>query len=260
MNDLSARSGAGDAGVLRRLARIGRDLLRSLRMEATRAVGHYRRRPLVARYLADHEVRKLNIGCGGNALPGWLNGDIRPRGDGVIYLDATESLPLPDASVHYVFSEHLVQDLTYPELQRFLAEQARVLVPGGRIRISGPDLMQVVLTFGAEPDSLAARYRKWAIAHHFKWADGEFASFTVNQLFEQCRGFVPDRDTLRHALSVAGFVDIITQRVGRSDDPALRDLERHGTALGDEAMNEFETVVLEATKSPARNRPSASAA
>src|SRR5512146_1023223 len=36
------------------------------------------RRRVVAAYLATHSVRKLQIGCGGNLLSGWLNSDLNP--------------------------------------------------------------------------------------------------------------------------------------------------------------------------------------
>jgi hypothetical protein len=59
-----------------------------------------------------------------------------------------------------------------------------------------------------------------------------------------------DQQTLRRILEDAGFVDIVRWEPGESGDPALRGVESHGRALGDEDVNRFETLVLEGTRSP----------
>jgi hypothetical protein len=53
---------------------------------------------------------------------------------------------------------------------------------------------------------------------------------------------------LRDSLATAGFTDIRRYPVGRSDDPALNDIEQHGRNMDSREMIEFETMVLEAAK------------
>jgi hypothetical protein len=76
---------------------------------------------------------KLHLGCGDNVLPGWLNSDYYPRSDSVLHLDATAPLPLPDASLDYVFSEHMIEHLSSADGMRMLRECHRVLRPGGKV-------------------------------------------------------------------------------------------------------------------------------
>jgi hypothetical protein len=49
---------------------------------------------LLSEYLKSHEIKKLQIGCGSNALAGWLNSDYYPRSKSVFHLDATKSFPI----------------------------------------------------------------------------------------------------------------------------------------------------------------------
>ena len=94
--------------------------------------------------MRDNTVRKVQLGAGGSRLKGWLNTDIEPGADGLAYLDATKRFPLDDGSVHYIFSEHVIEHLTYDEGKSMLAEAYRVLAAGGRMRVSTPDLMQFI--------------------------------------------------------------------------------------------------------------------
>ena len=95
---------------------------------------------LVRDYLRQHGPKKLHLGCGQNAIPGWLNTDYYPRRQDILHLDATKPFPLPAESFDYVFSEHMIEHITYHDGLTMLKESRRVLKPGGRIRISTPDL------------------------------------------------------------------------------------------------------------------------
>ena len=60
------------------------------------------------------KVRKLQLGAGGNNVPGWLNTDI-DVGSNQAYVDATKPFPFSDGSINYVFSEHVIEHLTYEQ-------------------------------------------------------------------------------------------------------------------------------------------------
>jgi len=76
-----------------------------------------RRHERVETYLRSHSVRKLQLGTGSNVYEGWLNTDIvdYKRENEVVYLDATKPFPLPDAAFDFVFSEHMIEHMTYPD-------------------------------------------------------------------------------------------------------------------------------------------------
>ena len=101
-----------------------------------------------------HQTRKVQLGAGSSRLEGWLNTDIEP-GDGLAYLDATKPFPFEDDSVHYIFSEHLIEHLTYDEGKAMMAEAHRVLAPGGKMRISTPNLTRFIELFDKTPSEEA---------------------------------------------------------------------------------------------------------
>ncbi len=100
------------------------------------------RKKEVARYLASHKVAKLQVGCGIYRLEGWLNTDLvtNYRTGNPIYLDVGKPFPMPDSSFDYVYSEHTVEHLTYPQATNILKECFRIMKPGGIIRIATPNL------------------------------------------------------------------------------------------------------------------------
>ena len=93
---------------------------------------------------ADRPIKRLQIGCGPRAVPGWINAD-RCAGPGVdLCGDLRDGLPLPDACMDYAVAMHVLQDLPWPALPGVLAELRRVLVPGGTLRLGLPDLDRAI--------------------------------------------------------------------------------------------------------------------
>jgi predicted SAM-dependent methyltransferase len=208
-----------------------------------------RRRNQIDAYVRQHDVRKLHLGAGENIQPGWLNTELhdygRPRE--LVYLDARRPFPLPDASFDFVFSEHMLEHLSYAEGLDCLRECRRVLRPGGRIRIATPSLERLARLYDPEVSDVQRRYIRWAVDSFVPDADAPLPGFVVNNFMHAWgHRFIYDRATLRHALGAAGFVDVEEHRIGESADAALAGLERH---LGAEAdFNEYETLVLEARR------------
>lgn len=104
--------------------------------------GFHRNRRIGA-YLNNNPIAKLQIGCGPNLLPGWLNTDISLEDckQGAVYMNVGEPFPLPDESIDYVYSEHLFEHLTYAQAVNMLRECHRVMKPNGVMRISTPNLV-----------------------------------------------------------------------------------------------------------------------
>jgi predicted SAM-dependent methyltransferase len=219
------------------------------RQRLRQALGRFQRRRRIDAYLRTHHVRKLQLGTGGNVRDGWLNTDIHDfrRTGEVVYMDAREAFPLPGVSFDLVYSEHMLEHLSYGDGQRCLRECLRVLRPGGRIRVATPSLERLIRLYDPELSDVQRRYLRWSIDEFVPHADAPLPGFVLNNFLRDWgHEFVYDTQTLRQALEAAGFVDVEEHRVGESDDPRLAGLERHLAEAPD--LNEYETIVLEARR------------
>src|SRR4029453_18710195 len=147
--------------------------------------------------------------------------------------------PLPDASFDLVFSEHVIEHLTYAEGQHCLRESLRVLKPGGGIPCATPSLERLASLDDAQPTELQRRYVDWAVETLEPETDARLPGVVVNNFFRSWgHRFIYDPQTLRHALAEAGFVDIEGQRVGELEQRLAEAPE----------LNEYETFALEARR------------
>jgi len=212
-----------------------------MRHALRRLLGRLRRRRQIQRYLRDQGARKLQLGAADKPLSGWLNTDLHDYGRGeLVYLDARRRFPLPDAAFDAVYSEHMLEHLSYADGQRCLRECFRVLRPGGTIRIATPSLERLAQLY--DGGELRERYVRWAAETLEPELHAPLPGAVINNFFRSWgHAFIYDPQTLRHALERAGFVDIEERTVG--------ELEQH---LAEEPQfNEYETFVLEARRPPA---------
>jgi SAM-dependent methyltransferase len=222
----------------------------ALRREARRLARAPAARRSIRAYLNSHPAPRLQLGCGANLLPGWLNTDRGAHAAGATYLDAARPFPIPDESFDRVFCEHLIEHLDRESGAAMLAECARILRPGGRIRVSTPDLTVIARLLEAERggDEIAARYVHWCAEGFLPDANDDRPAPVVNQLFHGWgHRFLYDEDTLAGALRSAGFAPPSRHPYGRSDDPELDGIDSHADEDNLE-MVAFETLVLEATR------------
>lgn len=198
-------------------------------------------------YLATKAVHMLEIGAGSKDKEGWLNTDIEPAANEA-YLDASKAFPLPDESMHYVHSEHVIEHLTFDAGLVMLKESFRVLDHGGRVRIATPSLLKVVSVLQAPPTPEAAEYLAGKAAWHHLPKTAEPSAFVVNyEMHEFGHQFLYTPRLLRARLEEAGFVDIKEFGPGESDDPGLRNVEVR-PHMDFAKLNAFETFVLEGAK------------
>ena len=209
----------------------------ALRWQATRS------------YLKSHQVRRLQIGAGPNMLEGWLNTDKYPHSCKLVFLNAAKPFPFDNATFNHIFCEHLIEHLTYEQGQLMLRECLRVLKPGGRIRIATPDLETLIGLWGREKTEVQQRYIHWIVDQSLPDIGVYRESFVINNAFRNwAHQFLYDGETLQMCLQNAGFAAITRQATGESEDRVFQGIESHGLAIGDEEMNRFETMVLEATR------------
>lgn len=216
---------------------------------AQREYAAFSARKTIEHYLASTGVRKLQIGAGPNNLPGWLNTDIEPR-EGQAFLDATKPFPIPDNSLNYIYAEQVIEHLPFEGGMVMLRESHRVLAPGGKLRVATPDLRQLVALFDQDSTEPERRFMtaqlKMVGLRVVK--EPERPLFIMNMYFHAWgHRFLYDRQTLQSALESVGFRDIRFVRHSESDDPELRNVERHIYEIGSD-IDEYVTMIVQASK------------
>jgi predicted SAM-dependent methyltransferase len=230
----------------------------------------------IREYFDRATVHKLQIGAGTNPLEDWLNADLEPDSDPVIFLDALQRFPFDDETFDYVFSEHMIEHIPYTGGLFMLREARRVMKPGARIRIATPDARRIAGLLSEPIDETQRDYIRWSASVHLglysdqlsplqqrrpEWAinpahmrryfpdaSADCACFVVNNFFRSYgHQFLYDRRTLAAALLEAGFDRVEPVEPGRSADSHLDGIDAHARLIG-EASNAFETLVLEAVR------------
>jgi len=181
---------------------------------------------------------RLHIGCGQQAIQGWINIDNQalPGVDRV--LDVRRGLPFRGASA--IFAEHFLEHIGIEEGLAFLKDCRRALADFGVLRISTPNL-------------------DWVYATHYpSWPSGSSEErlrdcFQLNQAFHGWgHQFLYNRSTLEVLLKAAGFADVVFHSYGQSDIPDLNNIERHETYLD---TQELPHVLIAEASGEAREVP-----
>jgi predicted SAM-dependent methyltransferase len=159
-------------------------------------------------------VAKVQVGCGPKALlEGWCNTDIRGFAGIDQVMDATE--PWPFSGLTHVFGEHFLEHLEIDKAVDFLVHAGNSLAPGGRIRLSTPNLAWVIRThFDVGPvgeekrlaDTLRTNRAFYGWGHRFLWTT----------------------EMLTGLLATLGYEEVEVYGYGESRDPEFVNLERHG--------------------------------
>ncbi len=224
--------------------------LRQIPFDVRRALWCIGRSGDIQEYLDSHAVRKLQIGAGYNMLDGWLNVDFNPytRQPGQLYLNATRRFPFGDATFDCVFSEHMIEHIWWQDGQTMLKESHRVLKPGGKIRISTPNLASITSLLDLPRTPIKEQYLKLSTDKHIPHSIGYRPGFVINNFFwDFGHFFVYDAETLELALCTAGFADIQRWQPMQSDDPNFTGIESHQKIVGDE-VNVFESIIMQGVK------------
>jgi len=153
------------------------------------------------RRLGSQRCIRVNIGCGRNPTPGWINLDVIPH-PGVYFWDCRSGLPFSDGAVAAIYSEHFVEHLDLEsEARPFLRECLRCLQPGGVLRIVVPDAGAYLRAYSGPWETLAKM---------------QFMNAIFRQGYEHKYAY--DDETLILILRETGFPHVVVQQFGTSID------------------------------------------
>ncbi len=200
---------------------------------------------------------RLNLGCGEQRPEGWLNLDSSPgarlashpllfrllrallpqrllpaaswTGATVRWMELTKSWPLADDCASVVYSSHFLEHLELEEARLVLREAARVLGPGGRIRIVVPDLENLIESYRnerAEAPAEAALHVLTNTGFFFTPRPRTWLQYLVYKVRRRHDHLVlHDEGLLRAEFERAGFTQIARRACGDSDIPGIEDID-----------------------------------
>lgn len=175
----------------------------------------------------------VQLGCGYNPLPGWINLDAA-RGPQVdIVWDLQRGLPFSTDSCEAVFSEHVIEHLPKRDAQDLLKECRRILQPGGVLRLSTPDAERYLRSYTGDGEFL----------NHPNFTEPIDAPIDrVNMVMREGGQhlWVYDEALLSLLLRRAGFSSVARREFGRSASARMQGIDSEARA--------FESLYLEATK------------
>jgi predicted SAM-dependent methyltransferase len=118
----------------------------------------------------------LNVGCGFQHHPAWVNIDFVATGNDVIAHNLRHGLPFRDNSFEVVYHSHVLEHLPKSDAPAFLSECFRVLRPQGVMRVVIPDLEAICRLYLTAIDKATAGSQEWA--HHYNWL--------LLEMYDQC--------------------------------------------------------------------------
>jgi hypothetical protein len=132
---------------------VSRRFISSLRKEwffaLTRMYSFFslKQRAVLKRLRKANELR-INLACGQFNQSGWIGMDSSFSSRADVIWDLRKKLPLHDSSCSYLFCEHFLEHLVYPEeTELFLSECRRILRKEGILRLILPDTKKFAVAY-----------------------------------------------------------------------------------------------------------------
>jgi predicted SAM-dependent methyltransferase len=224
------------------------DFVKTFRPIAEFFVSHDpRRRFRVKRYLRTHETAKLQLGSGGNIMQDWLNTDKSVVGclAGSVYMNVGKRFLLPDNSVDYIYTEHMIEHINYPQVKNMLSECYRVMKPNGVIRIATPDLKFLENLYQNPDKDNNKQYIAWAANKENLPLNPVYVVNHFHTSWEH--KIIYDFDALAALLTESGFKNCCQCEMSKSNHEPLNNIEWHFNTMPYDLCC-LETMIIEAKK------------
>jgi predicted SAM-dependent methyltransferase len=167
---------------------------------------------------------KLNLGCGGNLLYGYLNigfEDGRPDSDIYLNHDLSKSIPANDNSVDVIYNCHFLEHLNYQEGIQFLCNSHLAMKEGAIMRILVPDLELWCIKYLQHDRAFLDDYRNSYLGDSYPTD----ASIFMGMLHNHGHKMGWDYETLEYWLHKIGFRNIQQTKYRESLLPDIDKLE-----------------------------------
>lgn len=147
---------------------------------------------------------KLHLGCGKRLVAGWLNIDVKGSDFDVDL--ASPPLPWRDESFEAIVSQQVIEHLDLQlELLPLFRDLFRMMIPGGQIWLSCPDMEKVCRSYLEDKGKVL--YEDASLRGGIVLPDGMPFQHYINDIFHQDGSHrnLFDFDLLSWALAQAGF-------------------------------------------------------
>jgi len=136
---------------------------------------------------------RLNLGCGNDIMPGWVN--IDAYNDQADVKANIEKLPYGNDTVDEILASHVIEHFHFMAGFDVLLEWKRVLKPGGKLIVETPDFLASCKDFVAADEG-------WRVQLY-----GQF--FATPWIPGQTHYFLYTETQLRGTLDQCGYKDIV---------------------------------------------------
>jgi SAM-dependent methyltransferase len=207
-------------------------------------IKHATSRREIQRYMAATPTPKLNVGAGGNRIPGWLDVDFYPA-PGVTFLNASKRWPFANATFDAILCEHMIEHIPKTAATFMIGEMRRTLKPGGWIRVVTPDLTWFanrILDPSASKleDSYLTFIGNVFQREQVSWCDAINLNF-----YEHGHQYIWSVDELVRTIGSSGFADVTITRAAYPQQQVFAGAEGHPKLVGAE-LDAVEAFAIEA--------------
>jgi predicted SAM-dependent methyltransferase len=198
-------------------------------------------------YLDRRAICKLHLGSGANLKEGWLNTDISLHRESIYLMDLTTEFPLPSDTFDCAYSEHSIEHFPFEAGLSMLKETFRVLRPMGVIRVVTPSIGFLMNLFSRDRTSLEDGYIRFATGLANPPVPKPLPGFVFNAFVRNWgHAFIYDRETMKLALELAGFVNIKEYEIMKSEHEFFQNLEN--VKRMPEGYLKLESMIFEGSK------------
>jgi predicted SAM-dependent methyltransferase len=182
------------------------------------AVKYRRSRQKIRRLLRDRSDLCVEVGAGNKAGVGsWITVDVTRNCD--VFWDLRKSLPFPNQSISRIYSSHFLEHLSFTEIQEFLQECRRILIPGGHFSICVPNARIFLEAYFQGNESKEDLLQHQPACNHTTAMD--YVNYIAYMAGEHKYMF--DQENLLFLLSAANFKDVRSRQIDLTLDLEERD-------------------------------------